>query len=535
MTRKAAAARGERAVIYARYSSHAQTEQSIEGQLHDGHAYARKQGWPVVAEYIDRAQTGRKDTRPDFQRMIRDAEKRQFTVVIVWKLDRFARNRYDSAFYKARLKKYGVRVVSVMENIGDGPESIIMEGILESMAEYYSANLAENVRRGMQEMVRKGWYPGGPAPLGYEVRDHHLVEDPRMGPVVREMFRRYADGESPSEIVRDLNARGIRSRKGRPLGISHFKNFENPVYVGRYTYSGQVVEGAADALVDEETFRRVCQRRELNRRGPAAFKASERYQLRGKIFCGHCGAPMIGESGRSKSGPMYHYYACAKKKKSHGCRKKNERKDFVEWYVCEQTVAYILDPERLDMIARRVVEAYDKEFDQDGVRELERNVQRIEQEIANVIESLTFMPAKARPQIGERLEALYAEKEDAEAELTKLRLAVGIRLTEDQVMAWLKTFQRGDLMDEDFRQKIIDVFVNSVYLYDDKVVIFYNVRGGSQSCVIDGDDLWEMVEEEGDVGEGEGSDLEADGVPFRSKSEPRYVMVRGMLGIVIWR
>ena len=154
------------AVIYARYSSHSQTEQSIEGQLHDGYAYAEKCGYRVVGEYIDRALTGKTDDRPDFQRMIKDAEKRLFQVVIVWKLDRFARNRYDSAMYKRILKKHGVRVVSVMENITDTPEGIILEGMLEALAEYYSANLSENIKRGQQESIKKGWFPGGPPPMG---------------------------------------------------------------------------------------------------------------------------------------------------------------------------------------------------------------------------------------------------------------------------------------------------------------------------------------------------------------------------------
>ena len=130
------------AVIYARYSSANQTEQSIEGQLHDNYAWAKQHGITVIGEYIDRALTGTKDQRPDFQRMIEDASRKQFEMVIVWKLDRFARNRYDSAIYKARLKKHGVKVVSAMENITDSPEGIILEGLLESMAEYYSANLS---------------------------------------------------------------------------------------------------------------------------------------------------------------------------------------------------------------------------------------------------------------------------------------------------------------------------------------------------------------------------------------------------------
>ena len=129
------------AVIYARYSSHSQTEQSIEGQLRDCYEYARRYDINVVGEYIDRATSGMTDERPDFQRMIADAAKKQFERVIVWKLDRFARNRYDSALYKHRLKQYGIRVISAMENVGEGDESILLEALLEASAEYYSLDL----------------------------------------------------------------------------------------------------------------------------------------------------------------------------------------------------------------------------------------------------------------------------------------------------------------------------------------------------------------------------------------------------------
>lgn len=129
------------AVIYARYSSHNQTEQSIEGQLRDCYAYAKRCDLTVVGEYIDRAISGTTDERPDFQRMIADAPKKQFQRILVWKLDRFARSRYDSAIYKHQLKQYGVRVLSVMENVGEGDESILLEALLEASAEYYSLDL----------------------------------------------------------------------------------------------------------------------------------------------------------------------------------------------------------------------------------------------------------------------------------------------------------------------------------------------------------------------------------------------------------
>ena len=517
-----------KAVIYARYSSHSQTEQSIEGQLRDAYAYAEKNGYTVIGEYIDRALSGTKDQRPEFQRMIRDAEKRQFQVVIVWKLDRFARNRYDSAIYKAKLKKYGVRVVSVMENITEGPEGIILEGLLESMAEYYSANLSENIRRGQKESMAKGWYLGSPPPLGYRVQDHRLVEDERTAPIAREIFRRYADGESPSAIADDLNARGLRTRRGHPFRISTFDGMlQSTTYIGKHVYSGQIIEGLADPIIDEDTFSRASQRRQKNKRAPASQKARTRYLLQGKIFCGHCGSPMIGESGRSRSGEVHNYYSCAARKKSHTCKKKNEKKGFIEWYVCEQTVLYILAPERIDVVAQAVVAEYEKEFNDGQVDELERTVKRLAADMNRLVDQLLIVPPEALPSIHEKMKAVGTQKAEAEADLAKMRLARNIRLTVDQVKSWLRTFSKGDLLDEDFRQKIIDTFINSVYLYDDKVVIFYNIRGGKQVSYID---VIDALDEPAD-----GSDLSGNAPPIADKSEPRFVFVHGLLGIVIQR
>lgn len=137
------------AVIYARYSSSGQREESIEGQLRECHEYAQRNGMTIIGEYIDKALTGRTDKRPDFQRMLRDSEKGVFQVVICWKMDRFARNRYDSAMYKYRLKKNGVRLAYAKESIPEGPEGIILEAVMEGYAEYYSENLSQNVKRGL--------------------------------------------------------------------------------------------------------------------------------------------------------------------------------------------------------------------------------------------------------------------------------------------------------------------------------------------------------------------------------------------------
>ena len=518
------------AVIYARYSSHNQTEQSIEGQLHDAYEFAQREGYTIVGEYIDRAQSGTKDSRHDFQRMISDAPKKQFQAVIVWKLDRFARNRYDSAIYKAKLKKYGIRVVSVMERIQDNPEGIILEGMLESMAEYYSANLAVNIKRGQRESIAKGRFCGGPVPYGYKNADGHLIADEKTAPIICEVFTRYAAGDSMKDIIDDLKKRGVRSSSGGELTYTTFSRaILNRVYIGEFTYNGEVVPGCADALVDVDTFAKVQEKVSARRRAPAAGKAKVEYLLQGKCFCGHCGGHMIGESGRGRHGATYNYYSCRNRKKNHNCDKKNEKKDFVEWYVVEQTLEYILTPDRMDKVAAAVVREYEKEFGDGPIKEKERQIKKIGKELDNLVDTLAEAPKAARPRIYARMEELEAQKADIEIDVAKLKIAQGIRFTEAEVKAWLKQFCKGDLLDEEFRRRIIDVFINSVYLFDSRVIIFYNIKGGKQVSYID-------VAEADIEGSGEGvSDFIANAPPHASKSEPRFIFVNGVFGIVLER
>ena len=518
------------AVIYARYSSHGQTEQSIEGQLRDNYAWAKQQGVNIVGEYIDRALSGTKDQRPDFQRMIEDAAKKQFEMVIVWKLDRFARNRYDSAIYKAKLKKFGVRVVSVKENITDSPEGIILEGLLESMAEYYSANLSQNVKRGLRESIAKGNFCGGTIPYGYRVQDKKLVIDDKAAPMIRYIFEQYANGMPKKDIIDELNSRGFRNRNGRPLSSNSMSHvLSNPCYIGQYRYNGETIPGLAEPMIDVELFDRVQVRLKSVARAPAAAKAKVTYLLQGKAYCGYCGTAMVGESGRSHTGAVYHYYACHNKKKRHGCHKKNERKDFIEWYVVEQTIQYILTPERSARVAKAVVDEYNKEFSDDSVNELEKALSQIERELDKLVDAIVEAPKVAHKRIYERMEILEGQKADLEADIAKLRIAQEIRLTEKEVRAWLKQFTNGDPMDEDFRRRIIDVFINTIYLFDDRVIMFYNIKGGKQVSYID------LIQSDDLPAEGESSDLKADGVPIASKSEPEYIFINGVFGCVFYR
>ena len=380
------------------------------------------------------------------------------------------------------LKKYGVRVVSATEHISDDPEGIMLEGMLESLAEYYSANLARHVKRGLRESVIKGTYVGGPVPYGFKVVNQRLVADEEKAPIIRHVFERYASGVPKKQIMDELNAKGIKNAYGRPMSLSCLQNaLRNRKYIGEYLFDGAPVTGGCEAIVDEDIFNQVQKKLDSKRHAPAAKKAREDYLLQGKAFCGHCGTRLVGESGRSKTGDVHHYYACGRRKKHHTCKKLNEKKAFLEWYVVEQTVEYVLQPERMDYIAERIVARCEKDFGSAKLREAERRVQKLDHEIRQTVDaSLEAPDKKARMPFYQKIGELTDKKTEAELDLARLKLVSGVRYTKKQVMAWMGEFCKGDPLEEDFRRRIIDVFVNSVYVYDDRLVIYYNVKDGQQ-------------------------------------------------------
>lgn len=267
-----------KAVIYARYSSDNQREESIEGQIRECMEFAKRNGMTVVDTYIDRALSAKTDNRPNFQKMIKDSSKQLFKYIIVWKLDRFSRDRYDSAHYKHLLKKNGVRVLSARETIAEGSEGILLEAVLECYAEYFSADLSEKVLRGMTENALKCMNNGSGTPLGYYVDDEqHLQIDEKKSPFVREIFQRFADGETTKSIIADMNARGAsitvkvkKSRDGRkfyerPLTYNTVRRMlSNRKYIGEYRFRDIVIPNGVPAIIEQELFDKVQKRLEQN-------------------------------------------------------------------------------------------------------------------------------------------------------------------------------------------------------------------------------------------------------------------------------
>ena len=201
---------------YARFSSDNQRSESIDAQIRAMNQFCKQNHWQVVSTYTDEARSATTDNRPQFQQMIADSSKGLFDIVLVHKLDRFSRDRYDSAIYKKKLKKNHVKLCSVLERMDDSPESIMMEAVLEGMSEYYSKNLAREVMKGMNETALQCKHTGGCPPLGYDLDENrHLVINEWEAQAVRIIFQMFADGYGYSEIIDRLNAHGYKTKRGK--------------------------------------------------------------------------------------------------------------------------------------------------------------------------------------------------------------------------------------------------------------------------------------------------------------------------------
>ena len=463
------------AVIYARYSSDSQREASIEGQLRDCKDYAEKNGITVVGTYIDRAYSAKTDDRPDFQRMIKDSGKKIFDVVLVWKLDRFARNRFDAVNYKYQLEKNGVHLVSAMEPISQGPEGIMVESMLIGMAEYYSAELALKVARGERENALQCKYNGGVVPLGFTIgkedRLYHI--DPETAPIVQEIFTRYANGEPAEKIAASLNERGLRTRTGKPfVKNSFFQIFRNRRYIGEYRYKDIVTPGGIPAIVDQDLFDRVQQRFEQNRiaHGRPA-KEDVSYLLTTKLFCGKCGTLMGGESGTSHMGNTYYYYKCGNAKR-HGkahCDLKAIRKEPLERFVVDTAIKVIFSDEIIERLIDLVMEAQQQENTRLPV--LKEQLRDTEKRLANLLEAIE--QGILTPTTKQRLDELEARKEALNTSILEEELKKPV-LTREWIRFWLEKFRKGDVGSTEHQRQIIDTFVNSVYVFDDRVVLNFN-------------------------------------------------------------
>ena len=458
------------AVVYARYSSDRQTEQSIEGQLRVCYDYAKRHDLSIVNEYIDRATTGTNDNRTSFQKLIKDSNKKAWDYVLVYKLDRFSRNKYEMAMYKKTLRDNGVKLLSAMENIPDTPEGIILESLLEGMAEYFSAELSQKVKRGMNESRLKGNFTGGYIMFGYSVTGdkitgRKIVINEDDAKIVRFIFDEYANGKFVEDIISELKEKGL-TYKGKPFARSTvFRMLKCEKYIGIYKYKDQVFTNIYPRLIPDNIFERVRKRTKENKTGKMSVKTV--YYLRHKLFCGYCGSLMGAETGTAKNGTVKHYYKCYNKKAGGNCTKSQIRKDAIEQFVIERTVQLLNNDKTVNRIADMMLNNLKQiETDKTVLKLLLKEQTKTQSQIDNFMKAIGqgIITNSTKTQ----LEKLEQYLEDINTKITLENAKEKFIIKKDDIIRFLKQCIELD------PYNLIQLLIKKVILYDDKVEIHYN-------------------------------------------------------------
>ncbi len=467
--------KNEKGVIYTRFSSAGQREESIEGQLRDCHAFAEKYGITIVGEYCDRAITGTSDKRPDFQRMIRDSARGQFSIVITWKNDRFARSRYDSAIYKHKLKQNGVKVLYAKESIPDGPEGIILESVMEGFAEYYSANLSQNVKRGNYDSALKRQTLGQTVFGLKKGADKRFEIDPITSPIVKRIFTEYAAGRPAVDIYTTLNNEGYRTIKGNKFSKSSIRNIlKNEKYAGVYKFADIRDENGIPPIVNKELFEKVQNMLDLHHKKPAAKRAEGGFLLTTKLFCGMCGAPMTSDSGTGRSGKVYSYYICTNRK-AKKCKKERVSKTWIEDLIVNELVKIVNNDAIINEFADRFMLWQEGQKDNYTLKSLEKSLKQTENAIKNTMHAIDS--GIITQSVKSHLVELESNKIELEKSIAKEKLE-SPKLERDSIVWFLSRFKKCDISDTYWRIFLVDTFLQAAYLYDNgKLLLSLNFSG----------------------------------------------------------
>ncbi len=451
------------AVIYARYSSDNQSEQSIEGQLRVCNEYAKSNDIVILDTYIDRAMTGTNDNRPDFQRMIKNSAKREWDMILVYKFDRFSRNKYETAMHKKTLIDNGVKVVSATEYIPDSPEAIILESMLEGYAEYYSAELSQKGKRGMRETRSKGNFTGGFIIYGYKVENHKVVIDKDKAETVKFIYEQYVMGVYVKDIIKALTAKGIFNR-GKPFARNTVYNIlKNEKYSGIYRHNEEVFDNIYPQIVDTDTFNKVRAKIDVNHYGKRSTEVV--YLLRNKMKCGYCGSPVSAECGTAKNGEKKRYYKCLGRKNGNGCKKSQARKDVLENYVLENVITQLQS--NMDYIVNTLLEMQDDYIKTNSaLTRLVKEQRQTENAIQNIMSAIECGGTSNTAM--KRLRELETLSEELEKQIRIEKAQSAFKLSRQEITDFYK------LALEQSPQMLINYLIKEIQLFDDRMVIIYN-------------------------------------------------------------
>lgn len=474
-----------RVAQYARFSSDNQRTESIDAQLRAMNQFCKQQHWQVVATYTDEARSATTDNRPQFQQMIADSGKGMFDIVLVHKLDRFSRDRYDSAIYKKRLKKNNVQLCSVLERIDDSPESIMMESVLEGMAEYYSRNLGREVMKGMKETALQCKHTGGCPPLGYDVgEDRKLVINKHEAEAVRIIFEMFAEGYGYSAIADYLNEHGYTSKRGHIFAKnSLYEILNNEKYTGVFVFNRAAaksdskrnnhacktndniirIPGGCPAIISKHLFEKVQRIKASNRRNTGRYHSKEFYLLTGKVYCGVCGKRIQGNlrfSGERKN--RHCTYRCDEPKQL--CKNKENNKDYLDAYVADLLRQKIFNKAALRRrinAVNKYIASYNAEFDK-HYESIKSELEEVTIALANI--TVAVEKGVLTDAIIERSEALEQRKIEIQAQLAELRRFEPLRLEEYlHLIDDYKNMKRNTAEFRTFVQTYIDRVVTYPY------------------------------------------------------------------------
>ncbi len=484
------------AVIYARYSSDNQTEQSIEGQLHVCQQYAQNNDILILDTYIDRAMTGTNDLRPDFQRMIKDSNKRQWDYVLVYKLDRFSRNKYEATIHKHTLKENGVKVLSAMENIPDTPEGIILESLLEGMNQYYSAELSQKVHRGLNESYAKGNFTGGNQIYGYDVKDKKNIINEEEAEIVKEIFTKFGQGFTGVSIAKDFKNRGVRLKTGHLINDKAvYKIIANTKYNGKVTHNGVTYDNIYPAIIDDATWIQVQEIRNKNRHFHGRKKDKPNYLLSSKLICGYCGRSMVGESGTSHLSSRYNYYNCLTKRRYKGdCEFKPKKKSQLEELVINTTWNLLCDDTSISTLANLIYKQHEEACKNNNILKSLINKKQTASKAANNLISAVEQGIVTE-QTKRRLKELETEISQLEFEIAKEKQRAYTFLTKENIEVYLSSIIKGDIQNIQIQKQIIKTFIREIVVYNHKIVIVYNFTEKQFQATKNPDEFSEIIKE----------------------------------------
>ena len=386
--------------------------------------------------------------------------------VLVYKLDRFSRNKYETAINKKLLRDNGVKLISAMENIPDTPEGIILESLLEGMAEYYSAELSQKVLRGLNENRQKGLYTGGLVIFGYRANHKKIEICEPEAEIVRHIFEELTEGIPMKDIMEELNEKGILYR-GKPFAKSTiYRLITNEKYVGIYRHGDEVYTNIYPPIVPEKVFYFVKEKLDANKYGKHTREAV--YLLKEKVRCGYCGHMVVSESGTSHTNSVIRYYKCGGKKNSHiECESAPIRKELLEDIVANSTYEILNNPDTIDLIASKILIAHQKKNQSQALIEiLQTEYAAVQRSIENILNNME--KGLVTQSMRDRLEQLEERKININEKLLLERSRQQKPLTKQEVETFLVTALSKKA------KAMLQILIKEVKLFKDKIEIRYN-------------------------------------------------------------